>query len=83
MLKQPQYSPLPVEKQVMIIYAATKKYLLDIPVEDVLEFENALFELVDTKYPEIAKSIKDEKVINEETEKALIKAIEECKKSYK
>jgi F-type H+-transporting ATPase subunit alpha len=83
MLKQPQYSPIPVEKQVMIIYAATKKYLLDIPVEDVLAFENALFELVDTKYPEIAESIKDEKVINEETEKTLIKAIEECKKSYK
>ena len=83
MLKQPQYSPLSVEKQVMIIYAATKKYLLDIPVEDVLTFENALFELVDTKYPEVAQSIKSEKVITEDTEKTLIKAIEECKKSYK
>ena len=83
MLKQPQYSPLSVEKQVMIIYAATKKYLLDIPVEDVNLFETALFELVDTKYPEIGDSIKAEKVITEETEKLLIKAIEECKKSYK
>jgi F-type H+-transporting ATPase subunit alpha len=72
MLKQPQYSPLPVEKQVMIIYAATKKYLLDIPVEDVLAFENALFELVDTKYPEIANSIREEKVINEETARTVI-----------
>ena len=43
-LKQPQYQPMPVEKQVMIIYAATKKYLIDIPVEKILDFEKALFE---------------------------------------
>ena len=83
MLKQPQYKPMPVEYQIMIIYAATKKYLLDIPVEDVLPFEAALFEYVDTKYPEIPESIRTEKVLTEETEKALIQAIEECKKSYK
>ncbi len=82
-LKQPQYNPMPVQKQVMIIYAATKKYLLDIPVEDVLSFESALFELVDTKYPEVAESIKTEKVITDETEEKLVKAIEECKSSYK
>ena len=52
-LKQPQYQPMPVEKQVMIIYAATKKYLIDIPVEKILDFEKALFEYVDTKYPEV------------------------------
>ena len=50
-LKQPQYQPMPVEKQVMIIYAATKKYLIDIPVEKILDYEKALFEYVDTKYP--------------------------------
>ena len=60
-----------------------KKYLLDIPVEDVLPFEAALFEYVDTKYPEIPESIRTEKVLTEDTEKALIQAIEECKKSYK
>lgn len=83
MLKQPQYKPMPVEYQIMIIYAATKKYLLDIPVEDVLPFEAALFAYVDTKYPEIPESIRTEKVLTEDTEKALIQAIEECKKSYK
>ena len=83
MLKQPQYKPMPVEYQIMIIYAATKKYLLDIPVEDVLPFEAALFEYVDTKYPEIPESIRTETVLTEDTEKALIQAIEECKKSYK
>ena len=81
-LKQPQYQPMPVENQVMIIYAATKKYLLDIAVEDILTFESALFELVDTKYPEVAQSIRETKEITEDTEKKLIQAIEECKKDF-
>ena len=66
-LKQPQYQPMPVEKQVMIIYAATKKYLIDIPVEKILDFEKALFEYVDTKYPEVPEAIRTEKVISDET----------------
>jgi F-type H+-transporting ATPase subunit alpha len=82
MLKQPQYKPMPVEKQVMIIYAATQKYLLDIAVEDVLRFEAELFEYVDTKYPEIPEAIRTEKILTEETEKKLIQAIEECKASF-
>ena len=81
-LKQPQYKPMPVEKQVMIIYAATKKYLLDIEVADIQDFEKALFEYVDTKYPEIPESIRKEKQMTEETEKLLIKAITECKKEF-
>ena len=81
-LKQPQYQPMPVENQVIIIYAATKKYLIDIPVEDVLRFQDELFEYVETKYPEILESIRETKEVKEENEKALIKAIEECKKSF-
>ena len=81
MLKQPQYQPMPVEKQVMIIYAATKKYLIDIPVADILAFEKALFEYVDIKYPEIPEAIRTEKVMSEEIEAKLIQAIEECKKA--
>jgi F-type H+-transporting ATPase subunit alpha len=83
MLKQPQYAPMPVEYQIMIIYAATKKYLLDIPTADIQAFEKALFDLVDTKYPEVPESIKTTKVLEDEMEQKLIKAIEECKKSYK
>ena len=83
MLKQPQYKPMPVENQVIIIYAATKRYLLDIPVEDVLRFEGELIEFVSTKYPEILESIRETKQMDEETEKKLIHAIEECKKSFK
>ena len=82
MLKQPQYQPMPVEKQVIIIYAATRKYLLDIPVEQVLPFEKALFEDVDTKYPDVPEAIRTEKVISDETEAKLVKAIEECKADF-
>ena len=81
-LKQPQYQPMPVEKQIMIIYAATKKYLIDIPVEKILDFEKALFEYVDTKYPEVPEAIRTEKVISDETEAKLVKAIEECKADF-
>lgn len=81
-LKQPQYQPMPVEKQVMIIYAATKKYLIDIPVEKILDFEKALFEYVDTKYPEVPEAIRTEKVISDETEAKLVKAIEKCKADF-
>lgn len=81
-LKQDQYAPQPVWYQVIIIYAATKQYLLDIPVEDVLAFEKGLFAFIDTKYPEIPASIRDDKEIREETEKKLIQAIEEYKKEF-
>lgn len=81
-LKQPQYQPMAVEKQVLIIYAAIKKYLLDIPVDDILRFESELFEYVETKYPEILTSIRETKEMTEETEQTLIRAIEECKASF-
>jgi F-type H+-transporting ATPase subunit alpha len=81
-LKQPQYQPMPVEKQVVIIYAATKKYLLDIEVADIMEFEKALFAFIDTKYPEIFTAIREEKVISDATEELLVKAITECKKEF-
>ena len=82
-LKQPQYQPMPVEKQVIIIYAAIKKYLMDIPVADILCFQNELFDYIDTKYPEIPGSIAATKVMDEETEQKLVKAIEECKASFR
>ena len=82
MLKQPQYKPMPVEYQIIIIYAATRKHLLDIAVEDILRFEKGLFDFIQTKYPEIPESIKTEKVITEETESLLIKAIEEFKTEF-
>ncbi len=82
MLKQPQYKPMPVEYQVIIIYAATKKYLIDIEVSRIQEFEQGLFEFIDTKYPEIPANIKNTKVLDDETEKKLVKAIEEFKAGF-
>ena len=82
MLKQPQYNPMPVEYQVVIIYAAVKKYLLDIPVERILEFEKGLFDFLDTKYPEICEAIRRDKEMKEDTEADLVKAIGEYKKVF-
>ncbi|MDE6433756.1 MAG: F0F1 ATP synthase subunit alpha [Lachnospiraceae bacterium] len=79
MLKQPQYKPMPVEQQVVIIYAATKKYLLDVPVEEVLDFEKGLFEYIDTQSPELFEKIRKEKKLTEEIEEMLTKAITEFK----
>ena len=81
-LKQPQYAPVPVEYQVIILYAATRKHLLDIPTEKVLEFEEALFEYIKTKYPEIPESIKETRVLSDEAEQKLIQAIGECKAKF-
>lgn len=81
-LKQGQYAPLPVWYQVIIIYAATKQYLLDIAVENVLAFEKGLFDYLDSKHPEIPAAIRDDKEIKEETEEQLKKAIEEFKESF-
>ena len=82
-LKQPQYSPLGVEYQVIIIYAATQKFLLDIAVEDVLRFEKELFEFVDTRYPELPEKIRTEKALTPEIEELLVKVIKEFKTEFK
>lgn len=82
-LKQPQYAPMAVQYQVIIIYAVTRKYLLDVPTEDIIRFEKEFFEFLDTKYPEVPGNIAAEKVISDETEETLKKAIEEFKKQFK
>ena len=81
-LKQPQYKPMPVEKQVVIIYAATRKYLLDIEVDRILEFESGLFKYISTKYPDIFEKIREEKKLSDELEDALKKAITEFKETF-
>jgi len=82
-LKQPQYRPMPVEYQVIIIYAATKKFLLDVEVDDIMEFEKGLFEFIDTKYPELPEGIRTEKQLTEDIEALMVKVIEEFKKEFK
>ncbi|MCR4956789.1 MAG: F0F1 ATP synthase subunit alpha [Lachnospiraceae bacterium] len=82
-LKQAQYKPMPVENQVVIIYAATKKYLLDVALEDVLRFEKELIEEIETKHADILATIREKKVLDEETEGKLVKAIEEFKAQFR
>lgn len=82
-LKQPQYQPMAVQYQVIIIYAATNKYLLDVPVDEITRFEKELFEFLDTKYAEIPRAIAEEKVISQQTEELLVKAIGEFKAQFK
>ena len=79
MLKQPQYKPMPVERQVVIIYAATKRYLLDVPVDQILDFEKELFEFVDAQYPEIFTKIREEKKLTDELTQMLDEAITQYK----
>ena len=81
-LKQPQYKPMPVQYQVIIIYAVTNKYLLDVPVEDIIRFETEFFEFLNTKYPEVPANIAAEKVISEATEEVLKKALTEFIKQF-
>ena len=81
-LKQPQYQPMPVQYQVIIIYVVTNKYLLDVPVADITRFEKELFEFLDTKYPEVPGAIEKEHVISEKTEATLKKAVEEFKAQF-
>ncbi len=81
-LKQPQYKPMPVQYQVIIIYVVTNKYLLDVAVEDITRFEEEFFEFLDTKYPEVPNAIAQNKEINGETDAKLKKAIGEFKAQF-
>ncbi len=81
-LKQPQYKPMGVEYQVIIIFVATRKFLLDVPVNEITRFESEFFEFLDTKYPEIPETIRTEQVISDELEAKLVAAVEEFKKDF-
>jgi len=81
-LKQGQYSPVEVENQVMILYAAINYYLEDIPHDRIKEFEKQFTEFMDTHYPQVQRRIKDSGKLDEETEEFLKDAIEEFKKLF-
>ena len=81
-LKQPQYQPVPVERQVMIIYAAINKYLADIGADSVKDFEKKLYKFMSENYPHVEKAIKESGQISEDTEKQLCEGIELAKKEF-
>ena len=85
-LKQPQYAPVPVEKQVMIIYAATNGYLDDVPVDNVSAWEQGLYRYMDANHPEIseeiiAKSVKERNKMSDDLLKRIGDAINEYKQT--
>lgn len=81
-LKQPQYQPLPVQHQVMIIYAAINHHLSDVPVRLIKEFEKSFYGFMDTQYPEVGKSIMETGVLSEEMEDELKTGIDIYKKEF-
>jgi F-type H+-transporting ATPase subunit alpha len=81
-LKQGQYEPLPVEKQVISIYTAVKGYLDDISLDDVRRFEKELLSFIDSKYAGVLKNIDETKDLTADNETELKKAIEEFKKGF-
>jgi len=81
-LKQPQYRPMPVEKQVMILFAGVDNHLMDVPVEKIKEFEYKFFEFMDTHRTEVEKELAEKKTLTDEIKAKLIEAIEEFKKGF-
>ncbi len=77
LLKQPQYQPMPVERQVMAIYAGTRGFLDPIPVDKVTEYEQQMLAFIESKYPEILREIKEKKEISPELDEKMKKALEE------
>ena len=81
-LKQPPYSPLPVENQVVIIFAGAKGYLDDVATTNVTKFEAELYPYIEAKYPEIFEQIRTKKVLDKEIEENLHKALKDFKATF-
>ena len=81
-LKQPQYKPLPVEKQVVILYAVTNRYIDDIPDESIAKFEKEFFEYMEKSHNDVLTNIREKKVLSEADENELKSALENFKKDF-
>jgi F-type H+-transporting ATPase subunit alpha len=81
-LKQGQYSPLPVEKQILIIYAGTNGYLDNLPLDQCREFEAELYKFVENAHPGLLASIRDKKTLDDQLKSQMNAAIEECKTRF-
>ncbi|EOU2825461.1 F0F1 ATP synthase subunit alpha [Campylobacter coli] len=82
LLKQPPYSPLSVEKQVVLIFAGTKGYLDDVAVSKIREFEDGIYPFIEAKYPDLFEQIRSKKALDAELEEKLAKAINEFKANH-
>jgi F-type H+-transporting ATPase subunit alpha len=81
-LKQPQYQPVPAEKEVMGLFAGAQGYLDEWPVEAVAEYEKQMLEFMESKYADLLKEIRDENQISDELEEKLKKALDEFKSLF-
>ncbi|MBI3399580.1 MAG: F0F1 ATP synthase subunit alpha, partial [Deltaproteobacteria bacterium] len=81
-LKQGQYKPLPVEKQVLIIYAATNGYIDGYPVAALKKYEEELYIFFDTRHPELIKELKEKKAIDDTIKPKLKKALDDFKELF-
>lgn len=81
-LKQPPYSPLPIEKQIVIIYAGAKGYLDDIAVSQITKFEADLYPFIEDKYPNILSAIREKKALDDGIESELKRALEDFKMTF-
>ena len=82
-LKQPQYQPMAVEKQVLVIWAATNGYIDDVAIEDVRQFETELLQFVENSHPGLLQAIREKKALTEEITADLKQAIADFKESWK
>lgn len=78
-LKQPPYAPLPIERQVVVIFAGAKGFMDDIAASKITKFEAELYPFIEAKHPQIFEDIRTKKMIDKETEETLSKALEEFK----
>ncbi len=83
LLKQPQYETLAVEKQVVILYAVTNKYLQDVELDRIADFQKEFFDFIGSKYSQVFTSIRDTKDLAKDVEDTLVKALDEFKKNFK
>ncbi|MBS4241356.1 F0F1 ATP synthase subunit alpha [Campylobacter vulpis] len=82
LLKQPPYSPLSVEKQVVLIFAGTRGFLDDVAVSKIREFEESIYPFIEAKYPDLFEQIRTKKALDKDLEDKLAKAIEEFKANH-
>jgi len=82
-LKQPQYQPLPLERQVAIIYAGTKGYLDDLPLDVLAKYEAGLYQFIESRYPDIFTTLQQERKVSDELDQQMAKAFEEYGNEFK
>ena len=84
LLKQAQYSPLPVEKQILLLFAGTapEGFVMDLPVDSMVRFKAEVMDFADSRYAEVLKTIKEKQVIDNDVREALVKLLTEFKQTF-